>query len=943
MRCPRCGFEGELVDGACVQCGYRRVSVSDNLRNTGAPSARMPSVSLRSQAGVLRTPSAPLRGLSGPLRSPSMYLRPLTSASRPFSLYTARSGDSLNLGRYRLIDQLTLPDNQQWQGAAWLAIDTAAGNAQVVIREIVVSAEERANKQQIVRLVALRLSEGVQHNGFPKILDVFNELDNYFIVLQHIEGESLASLLRRQGGALPERTVAEYGLQLCEMLTVLARQPQPIVHGAISPETVVVSPDRSRVHLIHLPLFPPREVVNAGSTANYKAPEQARDITDSASDLYSVAATMHHAVTGFDPRERIAFFYPPVRRLNPLVSQQMETILAQELRLSAPQRYARAADMQADLAALLATNLPESERKSALLVTDPLREMREMRQESRKRSRRQLSIFAAICLIILGISLLVYFYPSFKLSTRSTSPTLNPAATTAALQNALNSEWQAEAPLYQSKGIGISDGRYVFDTYAGRTTTEVNYKQQAAQALLNANSTLALNDYAQAVTSDKTDAEARIYYENLQIAAQKDPSVTIVLALPLDGSPGDLAVSRPDMQAAFAFQHQINTQNPSPLPGGAKLRVLIANSGSDNINNSGSDNGDVATVAQFIARRVQIGNLEHILAVVGWPKSKESENAISVLAAAKIPLMSQTASSPSLDGISPYFFRVNPDDDVQGKAQAQFAYQVLGARTVLVASDPNDPDSQSLTNAFKTNFQELAGPDSVVTAQAYNFTKGQTTVEQFKSQVQGALSNRVDLIFLPGLDVDAIRLAHALGEQSRTYAWSTYLAHLKILGGDGFDSGLIFGSGVGPDATLAQSYPQDMQRLIFTACADPTEGGAQLRSFAANWNKLYGTSTVNNPSLSGPGNSAIMVNDAFGALTYALGQVNGPLTGESLRAALVSLGTGDVKPYQGASGSIAFGSNGDPTNKGVILLEVVANNVTGQNEIKFLGNGQPTS
>src|SRR5258708_10896322 len=122
MRCPRCGFEGELVDGACVQCGYRRVSVSDNLRNTGAPSTRMPSVSFRSRSGVLRTPSAPLRGLSGPLRSPSVSLRPLTSASRPLSLYTARSGDSLNLGRYRLVDQLVLPDNQQWQGAAWLAI-----------------------------------------------------------------------------------------------------------------------------------------------------------------------------------------------------------------------------------------------------------------------------------------------------------------------------------------------------------------------------------------------------------------------------------------------------------------------------------------------------------------------------------------------------------------------------------------------------------------------------------------------------------------------------------------------------------------------------------------------------------------------------------------------------------------------------------------------------
>src|SRR5579883_2356024 len=377
MRCPRCSFEGELVDGACAQCGYRRVSVSDSLRTgrTSEPGMRTPSASLRTPSEMLRSPSVPLRSLSGPLRSPSVPLRSLslTGPSRPLSLSTAKRGDTLNQGRYRLVDQLILPDNQQGQGAAWLAIDNAAGQTQVVIREVIVPPEEQENKKQVVRQVALRLSEAAQHSGFPKVLDVFNELDNYFIVFQHIEGESLASLLRRQGGALSERTVAEYGRQLCEMLAVLARQQPPLVHGAINPETVIVSPDRARVHLIHLPLFPPKEPPNASIAVGYKAPEQARGAADPASDLYSVAATMHHAVTGFDPRERVAFFYPPARRLNPVVSQHMEAILAQELRLSAPQRYARAIDMQGDLAALLARPVPESERRVPSLVTDPLK------------------------------------------------------------------------------------------------------------------------------------------------------------------------------------------------------------------------------------------------------------------------------------------------------------------------------------------------------------------------------------------------------------------------------------------------------------------------------------------------------------------------------------------------------------------------------------------
>jgi ABC-type branched-subunit amino acid transport system substrate-binding protein/serine/threonine protein kinase len=938
MRCPRCSFEGEPVDGACVQCGYRRVSVSDSLRTGGTSESgmRTPSASLRSPSDILRSPSIPLRSLSGPLRSPSVPLRSLTGPSRPLSLYTAKRGDTLNQGRYRLVDQLILPDNQQGQGAAWLAIDSAAGQTQVVIREVIVPPEEQENKKQVVRQVALRLSEAAQHSGFPKVLDVFNELDNYFIVFQHIEGESLASLLRRQGGALPERTVAEYGRQLCEMLTVLARQQPPIVHGAISPETVIVSPDRSRVHLVHLPLFPLKESPGTGSTAGYKAPEQSRGICDPSSDLYSVAATLHHAVTGFDPRERIAFFYPPARRLNPVVSQQMETILAQELRLSAPQRYARAVDMQGDLAALLARPVPESERRLPAVVTDPLKmDIAEIRRQSLRRSRSQMGIFAAVCLLVLMVILAVSIYPTLKIPTGASAPTPNSTATMAALTSALESEWQAEAPLYQTKGIGLSDGRYVFDTYPGHAASEINYKKQAAQALLKGDMGTALSEYSLAVTNDKTDAETRIYYEDLQIETQNDPYVTIVLGLPLDNDSADLAISRPDLQAAFAFQNLVNTQNPSPLPGGVKLRILIANSGSDNVNNSGSDNGDVAAVAQFIAKRVQIGNLDHIVGVVGWPKSKESLNAYSVLTSAKIPMITQTASSVALDGVSPYFFRVNPTDAEQGKAQAQLAYQTLGARTVLVLRDHNDPYSQSLADAFTATFRQLGG--QVSGTQADYFTEAQTTVEQFRqAAVQDAIKNHVDLIFLPGFDVDGIRLARALGEEEGMLGWSSYLAHLKILGGDGLDTGLILGNGVGPDATLAQTFPQDMRRLLFTSFANTSEGGPQMQNFLNNWSKLYGVASASNPNPPLPINTALMVYDAFGVFTYAMSQVRGPLTGESLRNALAALGTGNIRPYQGVSGQISFGSDGDPINKSLVLLEVVAG-PNGQNELKSLG------
>src|SRR5260370_39311034 len=124
MRCPRCNFDGELIDSNCPQCGYQRVSSSENLRSTSAASALPLSLSPNVQTGSLRSPSMPLSLQTGSFRTPSMPLRALSNPSRALSFAAAKSGDLLHQGRYRLVDQIILPDNQQGQGAAWLAIDT---------------------------------------------------------------------------------------------------------------------------------------------------------------------------------------------------------------------------------------------------------------------------------------------------------------------------------------------------------------------------------------------------------------------------------------------------------------------------------------------------------------------------------------------------------------------------------------------------------------------------------------------------------------------------------------------------------------------------------------------------------------------------------------------------------------------------------------------------
>lgn len=330
--------------------------------------------------------------------------------------YVLMRGDTLSQGRYRILNQITLPEPQQGQGAAWAAIDMQASRIRVVIREVVVpQAMARVSfVSHVVSAAVQRMRTLEQYEGFPQVIDLFSEKGANFIVLLYPEGESLAALLKRQSGALPEPMVAEYGYQLCGLLAVLADQQPPIVHGSINPETIIIREDEQRASLIHLPLFPP-EVPATGAqkvSSGYYAPEQVHGEVDLTSDLYGLAATMYHAVTGYNPQERLTFFHPPARRLNPTVTKQMEMILVRQLSLSKSQRYTHPVEMQKDLAGLIESYPDSTDIASSTSVGAPLHlSVAQYSEQMRSVTLLNMGVFAAISVLLLVGVLLVILRP----------------------------------------------------------------------------------------------------------------------------------------------------------------------------------------------------------------------------------------------------------------------------------------------------------------------------------------------------------------------------------------------------------------------------------------------------------------------------------------------------------------------------------------------------
>lgn len=124
----------------------------------------------------------------------------------------------------------------------------------------------------------------------------------------------------------------------------------------------------------------------------------------------SLAASLYHAVTGSDPTDRVAFFNPPARRLNPAVTKAMESILARGLHLTPAQRYPHPMAMQQDLVALIAS-YPDPELESLVShVRGPALTFNPEQMRERRKSNNLLDAGVVASIVVLLLIAFLFFF-----------------------------------------------------------------------------------------------------------------------------------------------------------------------------------------------------------------------------------------------------------------------------------------------------------------------------------------------------------------------------------------------------------------------------------------------------------------------------------------------------------------------------------------------------
>jgi serine/threonine protein kinase len=237
----------------------------------------------------------------------------LFDGATPTGLLPAQS--LLHAGRYLILERV----GQGGMGAVYKALDLELNNRVVAIKEM---SQHRLTGQELQQAIdaftrEARLLALLHHPNLPHIYQQFEEQGRRYLVMEFIEGETLEQRmtdLHAQKRRLSLALVISIARQLCIVLDYLHTCQPPIIFRDLKPANIMLSA-HDQVYLIDFGIARFFKPDQAGDTAalgspGYAPPEQYRQATSLRSDIYSLGATLHQALTGLDPTQKPFHFSP---------------------------------------------------------------------------------------------------------------------------------------------------------------------------------------------------------------------------------------------------------------------------------------------------------------------------------------------------------------------------------------------------------------------------------------------------------------------------------------------------------------------------------------------------------------------------------------------------------------------------------------------------------
>jgi eukaryotic-like serine/threonine-protein kinase len=200
-------------------------------------------------------------------------------------------------GRYSMLREV----GRGGMGSVWLCRDERLGR-KVAVKQVGHVTGEAPDVARAMR--EARSSAPLNHPHVVAIYDAIDEGDRIWLVMEYVDGRTLAQIIAEDGPVPPERA-AEIGAQVADGLA--AAHARGTVHRDIKPSNILIGPDgRAKISDFGISRTAGEDTLTQtgmlSGTPSYLSPEIARGEDPSpASDAWALGATLFAAVEGRPP------------------------------------------------------------------------------------------------------------------------------------------------------------------------------------------------------------------------------------------------------------------------------------------------------------------------------------------------------------------------------------------------------------------------------------------------------------------------------------------------------------------------------------------------------------------------------------------------------------------------------------------------------------------
>src|SRR5436190_3973616 len=387
--CPKCGTHFSSLGGddlkfpTCKQCG----AVLEKRERTGRPGETTETIKVDLPEDAAKIAKDPARQFAG--------------------------------GKYLLVQEV----GHGGMGVVWKAWQTDL-KRYVAVKILLGTMWTDIELKRFYR--EAQLAASLSHPNIASIYELGAHEGKHYMVMEFVEGDSVARLMNpvinKQGTQrairqLPARRAIE--ILRDAALAVDYAHTKKIIHRDLKPHNIMVQKADNRVFVMDFGLAKPIRKEDSITlsdaivgTPQYMSPEQARgDTVDRRTDVFSLGAVLYHMLTnrpafdGHSPGEImmsvLADDPAPMRKLNPRIHEDVETICLKALDKDRDRRYETAKAFAEDL-----TRYLDGEPITARPLSTRERAWKEMR---RRPLQMALALASLGALLLIGIVFTVQY------------------------------------------------------------------------------------------------------------------------------------------------------------------------------------------------------------------------------------------------------------------------------------------------------------------------------------------------------------------------------------------------------------------------------------------------------------------------------------------------------------------------------------------------------